>query len=172
MRLFIAICLPAEARRRLARAARALIERGGGRATREENFHLTLVFLGETENLDGAQRALHAVQSAPFSLTVSGLGRFGDVYWAGVEPSPALTALQARLACALGAEGFALERRPFTPHLTLCRGFRPTAAFDPEKTARAMGALEFSVDRICLMQSHRVQGVLTYTELTAQPLRA
>lgn len=93
--------------------------------------HLTLAFLGE---LDDAQlvKALEATRYAAarsnaFAYRLSGLGTFGPprhprVLWMGIsEPSGMLDITHRALALALEQQGFTIEKRPFSPHLTLAR---------------------------------------------------
>lgn len=94
-------------------------------------IHLTLAFLGEL-NDELLARAVEATRSAttiapPFSYRLAGLGTFGPprqprVLWMGVsEPTGSLINVQQTLTLALEQQGFATEKRPFSPHLTLAR---------------------------------------------------
>jgi 2'-5' RNA ligase len=95
------------------------------------NIHLTLKFLGSVavEKIDEIERAIEesAQGVPPFRLEVKGLGVFpnlrrAQVAWAGVRGEvDRLGHLQQRLESNLSRLGFALESRPFTPHLTLAR---------------------------------------------------
>lgn len=173
MRLFVAIPIPDEVLPALLQAQKALLRAGRGNASRLENLHITLAFLGETDRCVAAQEALRTVQAAPLQLTLSGAGHFGDVCWAGVTLTPALAELQRQTAQALRDAQFRLDSRPFRPHLTLCRRFRPEAAIEPALPAvtRALGAPCWQAEEIVLMHSHRVDGVLTYTPVERYPLR-
>ncbi len=88
MRLFIAIGLPRRIREGLLRDNALVRSRcSRGSFTREENLHLTLAFLGETEpkRLDTVKDAMDAVSSPPLSLRVGDAGMFssrdGAVLW-------------------------------------------------------------------------------------------
>ncbi|MFR1801485.1 MAG: 2'-5' RNA ligase family protein, partial [Faecalispora jeddahensis] len=60
------------------------------------------------------------------------------------------------------AEGFRLEERRFSPHITLARRVRLHQEVD---RGAILGApFDTSVDTISLMRSERPNGVLTYTE--------
>ena len=170
MRLFVALDLSEEVRNALRRGMDALRDQGSGNFTRPENLHLTLAFLGETPRVKVAAAAVQAVEAPAFSIAFSGIGRFGDLYWAGVAPSPALTVLQRQVSALLEARGFSLDRRPFRPHLTLCRGFRPAGAFDPAAVETALGHPACRIDRVRLMDSSRVNGRLVYTEVSRKLL--
>lgn len=125
-RLFVAVDLPAEARRFLA----ALAPVGEGlRPVREEDLHLTLHFLGAGDP-GWFREALAAVRAPRFSLEFTGIAfvrrpRGGGIVWMGVAPGAALTALWRRSGLALAGTGrFVGEPRTFRPHITLARGPR------------------------------------------------
>ena len=164
MRLFIALHLSApEAEDALCRAMEALRQHGSGRFTRPENLHLTLAFLGQCDGLRPAIRALQAIEAEPFSLSLDGhIGNFGDVYWAGLSPSVQLTALQHQVATCCQKEGFLLEERPFLPHITLCRRYRPGEGLDLSAAAACLQAPPCVIQEVSLMESSTINGVLTY----------
>ena len=172
MRLFVALPVPQQALPALRRAQKTLLAAGQGNASRLENLHITLAFLGETERCDAAREALASVQAAPLSVALAGAGHFGDVCWAGVALTPALRDLQQQTADALRMREFRLDSRPFRPHLTLCRRFRPADSLDSilPAVSEALGAPEWQADEILLMHSHRVNGVLTYTPIARRRL--
>lgn len=170
MRLFLGIELPPAWRRALARGADAL-QRAGvqGRFTLPENYHLTLVFLGETQRQEDAEAALRQTGGSPFPLRSAPPGCFprkgGDIWWLGVEPTPGLLAAQRRLEAALRASGFSPEERPYRPHITLARKVRSPAGLEPLNTPGLFPPLEFQVNRLTLFSSQRVDGVLRYLPL-------
>ncbi|MHA1107518.1 MAG: RNA 2',3'-cyclic phosphodiesterase [Alphaproteobacteria bacterium] len=125
IRLFVAIELPEDIRRRLASMAGGI---PSARWVSEENLHLTLRFIGEVpeDRLDGICAALAAVGGAPFDLTVSGTGHFESrrrvrVLWAGIEPNEELAALHDRVESALVRAGLEPESRKFSAHVALAR---------------------------------------------------
>lgn len=124
-RLFLALVPPRAVRERLAAAARSLGH--AGRPVPTDNIHLTLAFLGPVPAAREAQ-AVAAAEScagnAAFELCLERVGhwRRPRVLWcAPLDCPPALVALAASLARALGERGFRLEARPFAAHLTLAR---------------------------------------------------
>ena len=167
MRLFLGIELPPVWHQALARGAAGLV-RAGVRAnfTRRDNYHLTLVFLGETDWAEAAAGALAQVEGPPFPLRSAAPGGFckkgGDIWWLGVEPLPGLLTIQRRLEAALRAAGFSPERRPYRPHITLARKVRSPAGLEPLTAPGRFPALECRVDRLTLFSSQRVDGVLRY----------
>ncbi|PKP84578.1 MAG: RNA 2',3'-cyclic phosphodiesterase [Alphaproteobacteria bacterium HGW-Alphaproteobacteria-2] len=125
IRAFVAITPPVAVCDALIAAQEGLPQ--GWRAADEAQFHLTLVFLGALSrpDLEDVALALAALRGAPFRLQLSGFGAFGGAeprtLWAGFAPCPALAALQAQVAQAARGAGVEIERRRFTPHLTLAR---------------------------------------------------
>ncbi len=151
-RTFIAIELGDAARAALARTIAALArELPGVRFVELASLHLTLAFLGDLddaqlEQATQATQATAAAVSAPFALSVAGLGSFGPphaprVIWAGVGGNlRALTETQRALADELAARGFAREERPFAPHLTLARLKHPLDADEQRRLAQRLAA--------------------------------
>ena len=95
------------------------------------SIHLTLAFLGELDDtrLNAAIDAAYAAASqvSVFSYSLSRVGIFGSprdprVIWIGIEErSGSLQRLQRILNQELVTRGFEVEKRPFSPHLTLAR---------------------------------------------------
>lgn len=167
MRLFLAIPFSPEIRGALAEAQDQLRRQGvQANFTRPENLHLTLAFLGETDRQAAVQQVMAGIGQPAFSLTVGGSGHFGDLYWAGVRRDPALLALASSLQDALRAAGFALDRRPFRPHITLARQVQA-----PQPPALTVPARTMPVREIVLFRSDRPGGRLTYTPLFRQKLQ-
>jgi len=95
-----------------------------------ENWHITLVFLGSTDEsvLPEIQELIEEsfASIAAFStrLTVPGVfPNFNNpkVLWLGIESIQALISAQIRLVEKLQQNGFVLESKPLKPHLTLAR---------------------------------------------------
>jgi 2'-5' RNA ligase len=95
-----------------------------------ERLHLTLQFLANVEAADAARIAEavgRPIELPAFDIAFGGLGTFpkgsrARVIWLGVrEGIEALVKLHEITGVRLKALGFELEKRPFTPHLTLAR---------------------------------------------------
>lgn len=172
MRLFYAITFDETVRHRLLEIQNALRARTvRGNYTLFENLHLTLVFIGETAP-DRAAPLFEIAKNLrfePFLLRICGLGCFtrggGRLVWAGVEENERLSEIQARLSGFVAAAGFRLEKRPFTPHLTLAREVRFKEGFRLQEFSQGLKPVEAAVAKVSLMLSERQNGRLVYTEL-------
>lgn len=134
MRAFIAINFPQEMRSRLWSATAPLRTKGYPvRWVRADLIHLTVKFLGEVDEsrisgiADALVRALDGTRA--FHLPVREFGAFPTtkrprVVWVGCEPLPVLELLQDSVEREMSALGFAIEGRPFRPHVTIGRAAR------------------------------------------------
>ena len=171
MRLFVAVRFSGATEKALASAMNALRRQGRGNFTRAENLHLTLAFIGEVESPDAAIAAVSAVKSAPFTLRIEKLGAFGDLYWVGCEKSAQLLSLQREVCACLEKEGVSFDKKPFKPHLTLCRKYIPFTDFQPRFVESALGTPCETVSEIALMESSRDEkGRLVYTPIYVKKL--
>jgi len=166
MRLFIAVQFSKEVKE-LWLAAIADLKRQAvsGNFTRAENLHLTLAFIGESENVAAIQRVIDCCAVPAFELAVSGTGTFGNLFWAGIEKNPELKALADTIQNSLRKSGFQIEERAFKPHITLARQLvtKGPVSINIRRTAMTVG-------RVSLMKSERINGRLVYTELYGKSL--
>ena len=136
----------------------------GGNFTALENIHLTLVFLGECDEAraSDAKRAMDETPFPPLPVAIDRTGRFkrdgGDIWWAGVRESGPLTNFQRALSGNLAARGFLLEKRGFSPHITLGR----EVVISPDYKAAAFQPFGMTAASVELMQSERIGGKLLY----------
>jgi 2'-5' RNA ligase len=133
VRLFFALWPDAAAAARLADLATELAGLSDGKPVPPAKIHLTLVFLGDVEDaaLGAALAMPEGIDCAAFEVALDQGGSFrgARVAWAGCRtPARGLVELQAELARRARESGFALEERPYTPHVTLAR-----------KTGRSVG---------------------------------
>jgi len=160
MRLFIAINLSNAMKDSLIHTQNTLYDRGvRGNYTSEENLHLTLAFIGEYPDAETVLDAMSSVSFRPFELSLEGMGRFGDLWWAGMHDSAALTAVVRRIRRALAENNIPFDKKRFTPHITLIRkaaGEMPGIAPEP---------VSMAVEAISLMRSDRGRNGMIYTEL-------
>jgi RNA 2',3'-cyclic 3'-phosphodiesterase len=146
-----------------------------------EDFHITLVFLGEHPEpmLGELHLALDSRRLGPrLTLQIAGLGLFGKSdphnLHAVVRPDPALEQLQARLSTISRQAGFALEARRFAPHVTLSRLKRGQFERAELEAAVARDALfrtdPFEVTEVTLYRSILRRDGPVYDALASYPL--
>jgi 2'-5' RNA ligase len=130
IRAFVAVDLEPQTVQQIAEAIAQLRPRMPGiRWLPPANFHLTLKFLGDIDEVKVASIAAALERDLyPFScftINAKGLGVFPDlrrprILWVGLVGDE-LNALASRVEKTLVPFGFAAERRAFTPHLTVGR---------------------------------------------------
>ena len=166
--------------------SRAAVELPNMRWVDPAGIHLTLAFLGYLTDeqlktaLDAAQVA--ALQSVPFEYRLKGLGIFGSpqqprVVWIGIEDLPSgkiqgspLQQLHRVLTKELELRGFEVEKRPFSPHLTLARIKQPLSPYEQQclqrvlhsKLAGASSSI-YAVKHLCVMKSELSRSGAKYT---------
>ena len=154
LRAFIALPLPPEWTGALGEVIDAMGGAGvsGVRWAQPSGIHLTLKFLGSTDArlapliLDGLRDRMRDAP-AP-SLALSGLGTFPNsgnprVLWAGVGgDTDALNRLHERTEAVATGLGWAPERRPFRPHLTIGRVRDQASAAQRRAVADAVASVK------------------------------
>jgi 2'-5' RNA ligase len=142
-----------------------------GRVTPRDNIHLTVEFLGDTDPIGVAAvlQILRDTPFEPFEVATAGWGSFSRrgsaLLWLGLEPDPKLLTLQAALRRKLKAAGFAVESRPYRPHLTAVRNVRLPQGFQLPETEAGEQIVQ-RVDRVCLLESVFTPEGVRYRELT------
>ena len=171
MRLFTAICFDDETKNALFAAGKEAESSAKGNFSAKENLHLTLVFIGETERAEEIKSAISKIEFPAFDFKISGTGFFEKgIFWAGTEENENLKNLQKLVFEKLKNLGFELEESEFVPHITLARKFKPEENFSAEKTEKLLPEKPVFANRISLMKSERVEGVLRYTEIYSKNL--
>ena len=144
-----------------------------------EGLHVTIRFLGPTapdrvDAVAAAVTAAAAVIERPFEVRIGGAGSFPDparprALWLGIRAgSDALGRLAAAVTTELAADGWALEERPFRPHLTIARTDGVHAGAEAGQRLVAAAAeldLAFDADRVVLYRSHLGRGPARYEAL-------
>ena len=99
----------------------------GARWIDPENYHLTLRFIGDVDDVVAREIAfmLARVRRTGFELRFDGLSAFGGrrprAVIATIATTPALSELQAEHERLMQRVGLEPEGRKFTPHVTLAR---------------------------------------------------
>ena len=123
MRVFFALWPDVSVRAHLEEVAKLLHRECGGKKTRGESIHLTLVFLGEVEKIDPLLEIASKLSANAFEIKMdrAGYWKHNRIAWAGMAESPELAGLVASLQAALSSAGFEYDERNHFPHVTLVR---------------------------------------------------
>ncbi len=174
-RLFTGLEIPGAIAERLAGLSGRLV---GARWIDPENYHVTLRFLGDVDDVVARDFAaeLFSIRARAFDLTIDGLGSFGGrsprSVWANVVANDALLALHRAHERAARAVGRAPEARKFKPHVTLARLRRskpPAVAAYLENHGAFLGGT-FPVARFVLFSSRASKGGGPYVTEETYPL--
>ncbi|MDR2866436.1 MAG: RNA 2',3'-cyclic phosphodiesterase [Methanomassiliicoccaceae archaeon] len=165
-RLFIAINFDDKARSDLA-ALRDDIKKHAKRCSpvRTDNIHMTLVFIGDCDppQTSVIRTLMNGMRFREFGMKIESIGRFrrggGSLWWAGVSENKELNALQRELTEKLVSAGFDVDRRDYSPHITLAR--EVVTDEGPRQTA----PIHQKVSSMELMRSEYVEGRLRYTAI-------
>jgi 2'-5' RNA ligase len=130
-RIFIAIKIePESGMLNMISTFKSLLIEDNIKWTNLENIHITLAFLGDTDDslIWGIGRMLKekCEKYGPFELIIKGSGIFKSlsdprIIWIGLEPSEELKRLNGTVIDGLAGIGIKIEERPFKPHLTIGR---------------------------------------------------
>ena len=163
MRLFIAIRFPDNIQHALQRVMQSLRAEGvKGNYSRRDNLHLTLAFLGEVDSPGRICDAMREVPPPEMELSLQGSGSFRDLYWIGLTENQELKDYVAALRGALSSRGIFYDSKPFRPHITMVRRMRHNGTIQIPISQE-----HFTVQKISLMKSERIDGRLIYTEIFA-----
>jgi len=130
-RIFIAVRIePGEELLKMISSFKTVLKNESIKWTETSNTHITLVFLGDTE--EKRIKEIDVILSGiccgfgSFDIILSGAGIFRSlsdprIIWAGINNSKELTDLNKSISGRLRETGTHLEAKPFNPHLTLGR---------------------------------------------------
>jgi 2'-5' RNA ligase len=171
MRLFVALPLAGPVLAELTRLTDRLRYRTAElRWSAPESWHITLQFLGNTtpEQYDCLIVHLAQLRSPPVPIHLAELGIFdrAGIFYAEVDLTPPLVALQQLVVAATTPCGFEPGARPFHPHITLARTKGPNRARDLSSLQAATRARpEFprlAASEFLLYESHLSSAGSTY----------
>lgn len=131
IRSFIALRLPQEAVNELGDLAAKMSYQDKSGALRwvdQENYHVTLAFLGE-QNQDDLERLAenldHSVSQTEFTSYVNRISPFPEtkpkLMAALLEKTSDLNELHKQVVSAVNSTGLVMNKRKFVPHITLAR---------------------------------------------------
>ena len=174
-RLFVAILPPEHIRDLL---IDAMDDSPDFRWQDDEQLHLTLRFVGEVDRpvAEDLANSLARIRADPFSIRVSGVGRFeqrnGGALWAGIEPKEPVAALASKIERACQQVGLEPEHRAFHPHITLARwkGRRSREIADFLDRKRSLASESFEVDAFTLFESRLSRHGAHYEEVAGYQL--
>lgn len=146
-----------------------------GNFSLKENLHLTLKFIGDVENneiVKLSQTVDELVQNKPsFTIQMNRMGKFErgnqSIIWIGTERNIKLQKMHQELDGILYSLGYEKEARNFTPHITLGR---QVVLKENEQLSDIHISKEILINRISLMESTRINGVLTYVPIYSKCL--
>lgn len=177
--MFLAVPLTAEARGAMSALLAGAAPAGlPGRVVRPDNWHVTLRFLGDADEV-ARDRLLAALDGADrgerFSVRWGPLGAFPNprratVLWVGADRGAgAFERLAGVAEESARSAGFPPEDRPFRAHLTLSR-IRPHQDVSPLLDRVGPLGVVMPVDRVVLYRSHLGRGGARYEEIEEFPL--
>ena len=161
MRLFIAMQLSDAMKKALVNMMHELKKQGvEGNYVPAQNLHMTLAFIGEYDDPARIKEVISRVPVPEFRMSLSDMGNFGNILWAGVKGNQKLKAYVKDLRSALDAEGIPYDRDKFVPHITLIRKYTAKRSYKV-----SMPKAEMMVKRASLMKSEQKNGKPVYKEL-------
>jgi 2'-5' RNA ligase len=149
----------------------------GARWITPDNYHLTLRFIGDVDEVTAQEvaLALGRVRRAPFELHLEGLTSFGGrrprAVVANVAPAQALLDAQGEQERLMQRIGLEPEGRKYTPHVTLAH-LRDSSSLDVADYLSARGYFRttaFAVSRFVLFSARESVGGGPYVVEAAYP---
>ena len=140
----------------------------GGRRTRTESIHLTLIFLGEmeTSQLHTLCLAANTVRGQVFNFIVEGIRywKLNRLVYAETGETPLeLFDLVGSLKNTLSAYGFSFDHRTFTPHITLVRKVQRHVL--PMSLIHLVEPIVWPVNEYILVKSEQASDRSVYTPI-------
>lgn len=169
-RLFLGIEIPEFIKQQLNITLKAKIT--GAKWVKDNQHHITLLFVGDVtpNKYDNVTELADSVKELPFHLQLKGLNFFGTgrsprVLYVGIEENKTLYNLQNQLVRKAPDFDFIVEKRKFTPHLTLARMKNPSSEhlgqFLEENALTKFDP--FEVNHISLFESQLTHEGATYS---------
>ncbi|WP_161524624.1 RNA 2',3'-cyclic phosphodiesterase [Alteribacter lacisalsi] len=131
--------------------------------TDREDFHITLLFFGGWDNEKRerlwAELKAKIAEEPAFSLSLREVGFFGRpaeprVLFGGLKYSKTLMAVQKKISGLAEKHGFPVESRPYTPHITLAKGYKADKPLKLQHLDSDLPGIEWNVDEVILYKIH------------------
>jgi RNA 2',3'-cyclic 3'-phosphodiesterase len=189
LRAFIAVEIPFEIHQAIENKTahiRAALNSSLVRWVPSSNIHLTLKFLGDISpanvELLSQMLSVEVSQHQALEIRFGGLGAFPNpkqprVIWIGIQAPAGLEALQHGIEAATATLGYPVEKRPFSPHLTIGRVKQNVSSTGMQKIRTALeetqvGSLgTMRVTAVHLFKSDLKPTGAVYTRLFSAPLK-
>lgn len=168
MRLFVGLRVPSSAYPAIQEASAPLVDALGVKMLPQDNYHLTLKFIGDVEDekkVKEIENALSSIHFSPFEILFMGSGAFPHpdrprAIWIGGK-SPGCVDLATKIAEALSFLNLPHEK--FTIHLTVARAPKSIADIEDFLHKHREGTVcSFTADRFQLMKSKLTPAGATY----------
>ncbi|MFH5882188.1 RNA 2',3'-cyclic phosphodiesterase [Liberiplasma polymorphum] len=141
--------------------------------THYDNFHITLKYIGliTHHELDSLYQIVNSISKTykAFNIKIGDLGSYNirgkQLFWIDVtEGKKALQKLYNKVEQALVFEEFKADQRKYNPHVTIAR---EVVLNNHLNTSKRLPVYKepINVNKITIFESHRVNGLLTYTPL-------
>ncbi len=132
-----------------------------------QDLHITLAFLGNapedklkaaSERIEAAMKLWTSIDMAIDHLGIFGRSEAPRIFWAGLEESQELKEVRQDVFSACLAAGFTLEKRPFSPHITIARKWIGETAFSSATLEKVNPfknkEISFQAGRVVLYKTH------------------
>lgn len=123
-----------------------------------KNLHITLVFIGETDQVQDVIRAVKSVPVPELRISLDKLEMYGNILVAGVKGNQKLGKYVSDVRRSLDHAGIRYDAKKFSPHVTLVR----KAGGDYKKVILPKASA--TVTHVALMKSVRKDNRMVYTE--------
>ena len=168
-RLFFALWPSDQVRQVIVKMLSSLPAQLDGRVMQQHNLHATLHYVGQvTESTkDCMHAAAQSVKAEAFQLNLDRFGLFpkAKIFWMGAQDTPdQLMQLHKNLGIAIEGCGFVVDKRAYSPHLTLlrkCRGPVP---------AQIEFSIPWHVEEFVLVESITYKEGVNYQVIEKYPL--
>jgi len=140
------------------------------RYSSESNLHLTIEFIGEVDrsDLDNYKQVLKEISGNRMDLHSEGCHFFhnhhsGDIFTIKFNLSNDLLSFSNHFRQLLRKHNITYQNKPYIPHITLARKMK----LDDESLIDKVNQnkFHFVLKKVALMESTRIDNILTYVEL-------